>query len=179
MDVRSNKKGTHTHTHLQCYMLRLVPQSALTLTPQTVACQDPLSMGILQARKLEWVAMPSSRGSSQPRHQNPGLPHCRRSQYLLSHQGSPWILKWMAYSFSRGSSRPRIEPGSSALQAVSLPAELPGKLHIFYIYNTNYHWKNSQQTDNYSYWTDERGLEDSHKEEIDHCISSYTLHFFL
>ena len=27
----------------------------------------PLSMGLLQARTLEWVAMPSSRGSSQPR----------------------------------------------------------------------------------------------------------------
>ena len=36
-------------------------------TPWTVACQAPLSMGILQARVLEWVAMPSSRGSSQPR----------------------------------------------------------------------------------------------------------------
>ena len=32
----------------------------------TVACQVPLSMEILQARILEWVAMPSSR-SSQPR----------------------------------------------------------------------------------------------------------------
>ena len=30
-------------------------------------CQAPLSMGILQARKLQWVAMPSPRGSSQPR----------------------------------------------------------------------------------------------------------------
>ena len=29
-----------------------------------VAHQDPLSMGILQARILEWVAMPFSRGSS-------------------------------------------------------------------------------------------------------------------
>ena len=36
-------------------------------TPWTVACQAPLSMGILQARILKWVAMPSSRGSSQPR----------------------------------------------------------------------------------------------------------------
>ena len=35
-------------------------------TPWTVACQSPLSMGILQARIPEWVAMPSSRGSSQP-----------------------------------------------------------------------------------------------------------------
>ena len=38
-------------------------------TPWTVARQDPLSTGILQARILEWVAMPSSRGSSQPRDQ--------------------------------------------------------------------------------------------------------------
>ena len=36
-------------------------------TPWTVAHQAPLSMGILQARILEWVAMPSSRGPSQPR----------------------------------------------------------------------------------------------------------------
>jgi len=31
--------------------------------------QAPLSTGILQARILEWVTMPSSRGSSQPRDQ--------------------------------------------------------------------------------------------------------------
>ena len=31
------------------------------------ACQAPPSVGILQARILEWVAMPFSRGSSQPR----------------------------------------------------------------------------------------------------------------
>jgi len=46
----------------------LVALSCLTLQPPwTVACQAPLSMGILQARILEWVAMPSSWGSSQPR----------------------------------------------------------------------------------------------------------------
>ena len=39
----------------------------LFATLRTVAHQAPLSMGILQARILEWVAMPSSRGSSQPR----------------------------------------------------------------------------------------------------------------
>ena len=38
-------------------------------TPWTVAHQAPLSMGILQARTLDWVAMPSSRGSFQPRDQ--------------------------------------------------------------------------------------------------------------
>ena len=36
-------------------------------TPWTVALQAPLSMGILQAKILEWVATPSSRVSSQPR----------------------------------------------------------------------------------------------------------------
>ena len=39
----------------------------LCMTPWTVVCQAPLSMEILQARILEWVAMASSRGSSWPR----------------------------------------------------------------------------------------------------------------
>ena len=39
----------------------------LFVTLWTVAHQAPLSMGILQARILEWVAIPFSRGSSQPR----------------------------------------------------------------------------------------------------------------
>ena len=51
-------------------VLCLVPQSCPTLCdPWTVARQALLSMGILQARTLEWVAMPSFRGSSQPRDQ--------------------------------------------------------------------------------------------------------------
>ena len=37
------------------------------------------------------------------------------------------ILEWVAISFSRGSSLPRIIPGSSALQADSLPPEPQGK----------------------------------------------------
>ena len=41
----------------------------LFTNPWTVADQAPLSTGILQARILEWVAMPSSRESSQPRDQ--------------------------------------------------------------------------------------------------------------
>ena len=35
------------------------------VTPWTFAWQAPLFMGVLQARILEWVAMPSSKGSSQ------------------------------------------------------------------------------------------------------------------
>ena len=48
-------------------VLCLITQRVQSLvTPWTAACQAPLSMGILQARVLERVAMPSSRGSSQP-----------------------------------------------------------------------------------------------------------------
>ena len=41
-----------------------------TLYPgRTISCQAPLSMGILQARLLEWVTISSSRGSSRYRDQ--------------------------------------------------------------------------------------------------------------
>ena len=49
-----------------CYAYSL-SRVQLFVIPWTVALQAPLSMGILQARILEWVTMPSSRGSSQPR----------------------------------------------------------------------------------------------------------------
>ena len=38
-----------------------------SVTPWTVACQAPLSMGFSRAKILEWVAISSSRGSSWPR----------------------------------------------------------------------------------------------------------------
>ena len=48
---------------------------------------SPLSssvQGILQARKLEWVAIPFYKGTFPTQ----GLPHCRQILYHLSHQGS-------------------------------------------------------------------------------------------
>ena len=39
----------------------------LFVPPWTLARQAPLSMGSLQARMLEWVAISSSRGSLPPR----------------------------------------------------------------------------------------------------------------
>ena len=51
-------------------MLCLVTQPCPTLsTPWTVAHQAPLSMVILRAKILEWIARPSSIGSSQLRDQ--------------------------------------------------------------------------------------------------------------
>ena len=48
-------------------VLKSLSHVGLFATPWTVARQALLSMGILQARILEWAAMHSSRGSSQPR----------------------------------------------------------------------------------------------------------------
>ena len=62
--------------------------------------------GILQARILECVAFPFSRGSSQPR-----SPALRVDSLQLSHKGSPRILEWVAYPFSSWSSQPRNRTG--------------------------------------------------------------------
>ena len=60
----------------------------------TVTRQDPFSLGILQARILEWVAMPSSRGSSQPSDgTHVSYVSCigRRALYHQRHLGSPAV----------------------------------------------------------------------------------------
>ena len=67
---------------------KLLQLCQLFVTLWTLAHQAPLFMEILQARILEWVAIPSSRGSSQPRDSNPGLLHCRQPLYHLSPQGA-------------------------------------------------------------------------------------------
>ena len=57
--------------------------------PRTVARQAPLSLGILEARILEWVAIPFSRGFFPTRGLNLGPLHCRQILYHLTHQRSP------------------------------------------------------------------------------------------
>ena len=85
--IRGNLYRVLTTCQTMC-CLRLVAQLCPTLCdPIAVACQAPLFTGTFQARTLEWVAMPSSRGS-------PKLRDGRSSAlwgilYRLSHQGSP------------------------------------------------------------------------------------------
>ena len=69
---RNRTNEVHIYSVCVCvciYAVCFVAQSVMSnsVIPWTVAHQAPLSMEILQARILEWVAMPSSRGSSQPR----------------------------------------------------------------------------------------------------------------
>ena len=95
------------------------------VTPWTVACQTPLSPlscgkvkvtqlcpticipmdytvhGILQARILEGVAFPSSRGSSQPRDwTRVSCVSCIAAEsYLLSHLGSQLLMAIITFIF--------------------------------------------------------------------------------
>ena len=75
--------------HIMCVQVHSVAQSCLTLWDPT-ECSPPGSsvQGIFPARILEWVAISSSRGSSQPRGQTrvsciaSGLLHRRQILYL-------------------------------------------------------------------------------------------------
>ena len=90
-----------------------------------VDCSPPGSSvcGILQERILEWVAMPSSRGSSQPRDQTPTL---QADSFLLSHGGRPhlcYITQHNQGHFQMPSSLPR----STGWQQVTEPIHSPGE----------------------------------------------------
>ena len=82
-------------SHCAC-MLSCFSRVQIFATPWTVACQAPLSMGILQARILEWVAMPSSRGPSLPRDRTGVFLRLtcigRWVLYHFCHLGSPVVL---------------------------------------------------------------------------------------
>ena len=78
MTINSLDENTHTPTkklravytnHIWKWKCQSLSHVWLFATPWIVACQAPLSTGILQARILEWVAIPFSRGSSQRKDQ--------------------------------------------------------------------------------------------------------------
>ena len=81
-------KYLYAYTHIDMYMkVKWHAQSCWTLW-DPADCSPPGSSvhGILQARMLESVAMPTSRGSSQSRDGTLGLLHCKQILYHLSHQ---------------------------------------------------------------------------------------------
>ena len=95
--------------------------------PHSLQPMDYTIHGILQARILEWVAFPFSRGSSQP-----------RDQIQVSHIAGRFFTSWAtkeAQEYWSGLPcppsghlpNPGTEPKSPTLQADSLPAEPPGE----------------------------------------------------
>ena len=67
--------------------------------PWTIALQAPLSMGILQARILEWVAISFSRGFSRPWIKS-GSPVLQADSLLSEPPGKPTISYFLPYFFS-------------------------------------------------------------------------------
>ena len=84
--------------------------------------------GILQAKILEWVTFPFSRGIFPTQGSNSGLSHYRRiflpaelpEKPKNTGVGSLSLLQWNLFN-------PGMEPRSPALQADSLQTEPPGK----------------------------------------------------
>ena len=72
-------------THYVCFSHVVSPPLC---DPMNQSSLDSSAHVILQAKILEWVAIPFSRGSPLPRGSNPGLLCWRWIIYHLSHQGS-------------------------------------------------------------------------------------------
>ena len=81
-----------------CAMCLVAELYQLFVTPWTVCSPPGFSVhGILQARLLEWVAVPFFRGS------NSGFLHCKWILYHLTHQGNPSSLhRWEVNSGCSG-----------------------------------------------------------------------------
>ena len=81
-------------------------QSCLTLCdPMDWSPPGSSVHGILQARILEWVAIPFSRGIFLTQGLSLGLLHCRQILYHLIHQGSPYDIHRGTLSFQISVSR--------------------------------------------------------------------------
>ena len=87
-------------------------------------------MGILQARLLEWIAMPSSRGSTQPRERIQVSGIIGGFFIVWANKEAQEYWSGLPNPSPEELSDPGIEPESPALQADSLPVELPGKPYI-------------------------------------------------
>ena len=125
---RLTTKKVHNVSAVLCW----VTQSCLTLC-EPIDCSPPDSSvhGDSSGKNTGVGCHALLQGIFPMQESNPGLPHCGRILSCLTHQGSPRILEWVA--IPTPGPNPGLKPGSPALQADSLPAELPEKLCISYI----------------------------------------------
>ena len=84
MSFHMNSVSSAGNNVCVCTQSRLTPCNPMDCSPPGSSVH-----GILQARILEWVAIPSSRGSSQPRNRTGISCICRQILYQLSYQGRP------------------------------------------------------------------------------------------
>ena len=90
------------NTGIGCHCLHLVIQSCpIICNPMDCSPPDPSVLEDSPGKNTGVGCHAFLQGIFPIQELNPGLPHCRRILYLLSHQGSP------AIPYSRGSSQPR------------------------------------------------------------------------
>ena len=102
-----------------CVYVYGVSHSLVSNSCDPMDCSPPGSSvhGILQARILEWRAIPFSRGVFLTQGSNSGLLRCRQILYYLSHQG-----RWeVSFSFSTSSEEEAREKGNQECKWVSQP----------------------------------------------------------
>ena len=115
------KPGIFCLLHWQAGSLPLAPPTIILKVKVAQSCPtvcDPMDYtvhGILQAQNTRVGSLSPLQGIFPTQGSNPGLPHCRRILYQLSHKGSPRILEWVAYPFSSGYSQPRNQTGVSCI----------------------------------------------------------------
>ena len=106
-EVHFSGTDTASHSLMLAIPVTHSHESEVKVAQSCPALCDPMYYtvhGILQAeyRSGSLSLLP---GIFPTQGSNPGLLHCKRILYQLSHQGSPRILEWVAYPFSSGSSR--------------------------------------------------------------------------
>ena len=116
-------------------MLCLVAQSCLTVCDPMDCSLPGSSVQGDSPGKNTWVGCHAFLQEIIPTQvSNWGLPHYSRILYRLSHNGSPGILVGYPVPSLVELPHPGIEPESPALQADSLPVELPSKPNNWYKY---------------------------------------------
>ena len=96
-------------------MLSRFSRAQLFVTTWTATCRLPLSTGILQARILEWAAIPSSRGCSRPRNPtlNPFI-SCTASGFLTAEPpGKPYVMCIFPHNIKTKQNLPSSPPTGS------------------------------------------------------------------
>ena len=123
----------YTNTGIDCSAMMLIVKVAQSC-PSLCGPMDYTVHRTPQARILEWVAFPSSRGSSQPRDWT-HVSHiaCRFFTSWATKEAQEYWSGWPVPS-PGDLPNPGIELGSPALQADALPAEPSGKLIVCAVY---------------------------------------------
>ena len=91
--MASDTKGESGNLYTLGVFILLLQLQTETIHSWKLKVKATTVHGVLQARILEWVAFPFSRGSSQPRDRTQ-VSHIAGGFFTkLSHLGSPWQLK--------------------------------------------------------------------------------------